>query len=244
MRQTRSATRAMENTIGQDSELRASSFSSVQPTTHQQPARSSVVGGHSDHGELPPLEVTSVSAHTVRAPCSVSHASTRLSRASREALRMRVEYEAEVEMAKVKETLIKKKLALDMAELAAKEDEENNAPASVASGENSPRATSWLNDAPAGPRAFKRPAHHGTTWLPATPTRGPQEEQKNASASVASGENSPRATSWLNDAPAGPRASKRPAPGVHTWLPATRALEPTSSQPPPQASPNRQFQTI
>jgi transposase InsO family protein len=147
---TRSATKTVmkEAEVRADSGINTPSCPGLQSTPPQQLVEAPTVGGLSDHGEQRlPLEMTTpVSECTVKARSNASHTS-RLSQAGREALRMRAEYEAELEVAKLKESLIKKKLALQMAELAAQEEEEDDAPASVASGASA-RVARWLSDAP------------------------------------------------------------------------------------------------
>lgn len=72
--------------------------------------------------ELP--AATPATVETVRGPRSTCSDSSRVSRAGREARRMRAEYDAEVELTRMRESVIQKKLAMEMAMLAAEEAEE------------------------------------------------------------------------------------------------------------------------
>ncbi|XP_063386208.1 uncharacterized protein LOC134672238 [Cydia fagiglandana] len=136
------------------------------------PERAPSVGGQKGHGdEIPPSGLkTPATEVTVRPRSDASVASytskrSKLSQASLNARRLRAEYEAELEVAKIKENLIKKKLALDMADLQVQDEEEGEAAHSVASGEITARVTRWLDNTPA---AAPTPA------VPRTPS--PQHE--------------------------------------------------------------------
>ncbi|XP_061723692.1 uncharacterized protein LOC133529906 [Cydia pomonella] len=140
-----------------------------------QPGRAPSVGGQKGHGdELPPSGLkTPVTEATVRPKSNASVASntskhSKLSQASLNARRLRAEYEAELEVAKLKENLIKKKLALDMADLQLQEEEMDEAAPSVASGEVTARVTRWLDNTPAA-----APSRAPAPSLPRTPSPEP-----------------------------------------------------------------------